>query len=164
MLSTQDLFLNYVKSGQSSFVSELLPIQGVDVNAIDSFGKTVLHYVQDADTCQLLLNVSAKLINHKDKEGNTALHYATIGGYIPVCQKLVRAGANIEVKNNNDMLPIDYAKQYEYSELYKLLAPKQNNKDLATKIDELESENSELKAKYETLHKRFSDIRTALYH
>ena len=46
------------------------------------------------------------IINHKDLEGNTALHYAVLNWPTQVVEMLLSLGANASVKNKNNQIPL----------------------------------------------------------
>ena len=56
--------------------------------------------------------VTTTLLREKNELGNTALHYAAKAGNLKVCKVLVEMGAIIEVKNDNEMTPPEFAARY----------------------------------------------------
>lgn len=80
---------------------------GASINFTNKNGVTALmqstHY--DTNVTKLLLENNA-LIYKKDKDGNTALHYAAKYGSINAIKDLIKAGAKPNEKNNNGDTPI----------------------------------------------------------
>lgn len=60
----------------------------------------------DAITLQDLLRICGHpLVLCKDASGNTPLHYAAEGGYLPLCELLIDYGANINAQNKSGETP-----------------------------------------------------------
>lgn len=60
----------------------------------------------------------ARLISARCKNfGNSALHWATLGGDYEACMCLLEAGADVERKNRQKESILDYAKKYEHVKL-----------------------------------------------
>ena len=49
----------------------------------------------------LLIDYNAKL-NNQDKEGRTALYHACKNGNYEIAEKLIKNGADLNIKTNND--------------------------------------------------------------
>lgn len=75
----------------------------IDVNAIDSEGRTVFHKVVKADDIEIIEKLLSKRsdLNIKDKQGRTALHHTVWKGNYKIARLLIAAGS--------DMNAIDYA-------------------------------------------------------
>ncbi len=54
----------------------------------------------DVKKVKELLASDPKLVNDKDKDGDTPLHQAALHGQLAVAQALIDAGANVNAKNN----------------------------------------------------------------
>ena len=86
---------------------------GVDVNAKDRDGKTLLHYIADrqqdpydtetAEMLEYFLSVGAD-INAKNKKGDTPLHLAyKYSGGGEMLKYLISKGADVDAKNDNGL-------------------------------------------------------------
>jgi ankyrin repeat protein len=77
-------------------------IAGGDVNAINDYGITALHYAAgtgDIELVQELIRLGAD-VNARDRDGMTPLHYAMLMRQIDTANVLFRLGADINAKNN----------------------------------------------------------------
>lgn len=75
---------------------------GIDINARDGAGQTVLHIASAKGFGALLKILLGKThldLNAKDGNGQTPLHLAARGGHEEVCQMLVGAGAGTKKKH-----------------------------------------------------------------
>jgi hypothetical protein len=61
------------------------------------------------DLVELLLANKASVNAKEDKDGDTALHYAVLGGFNDVVEVLLANKADINAKNNRGKTPLDYA-------------------------------------------------------
>lgn len=83
----------------------ILGLDYIPINVISKENRTLLHYVQDAETAEYLLNKAKELgilntlLNEKDNLGNTALHLAN---KIEVVKVLLKYGANNSISILND--------------------------------------------------------------
>lgn len=69
----------------------------------------------NAITLQDLLRICGHpLVLCKDASGNTPLHYAAEGGYLPLCELLITNGANINAQNKSGETP--YVVKYRGSQ------------------------------------------------
>ncbi|KAF4526051.1 hypothetical protein B566_EDAN000845 [Ephemera danica] len=102
---------------------------GADINAIDSLGRRIymrgnisrsivaLKYLVElgvnvanevdakGDTCLIQCAEHGAIINHRNKEGNSALHFVAKNYKVDVMQLLVENGADIYLKNNVGITP-----------------------------------------------------------
>ena len=85
-------------------ISELLTSSGADVNIINSFGSTALHW---ASIYGFLADV-----NIRGRHGSTALHYASSNGHLEIVQLLLCQGADISLRNNGGYTALDIASSY----------------------------------------------------
>ncbi len=84
-----------------------------DIHFADSVqGKTALHHIANVDGMSKILyrflNLGA-LVNEKDYDGNTALHFAAQAGQIDNAALLITHGAMIEDENNAGLRPLKLA-------------------------------------------------------
>jgi len=109
--------------GLKNVVNALLA-KGADINAIDKYGKTPLHYAQNAGVVKALVAKDAD-VKVVDIFGNTPLHYAAEKGCIDVVNALLSAGAKINAVNRHRRTPLHLAAQAYCMDLVNVLL-KQN--------------------------------------
>ncbi|CAD8093988.1 unnamed protein product [Paramecium sonneborni] len=82
---------------------------------------TPLHLVcqSKSDYAALVLMKWKHPLNVKDSQGNTPLHIAANNGSYKLIRKLIQRGGSISVKNNNNQLPMDLAKDEQTIEALK---------------------------------------------
>ena len=105
--------LSAVQESNRGALAKALLAAKADVNARDSWGNTPLmllakntrHDAGAAATAGLLLSAGAK-VNARNKDGETALHLA-ITNSEAVIKVLLEAGADPELRDNNDRRPED---------------------------------------------------------
>ena len=103
--------------GEYEAIKGLIEV-GASINLSNNNGVTALmnstHY--DTNVTKLLLDNNA-LVHYKDKNGNTALHYAAKYGSMNAIKDLIEAGSKMNVKNNDGNTPLLLAKD-EYILLF----------------------------------------------
>ena len=57
-------------------------------------------------------------INHQDKNGNTALHYAAMVDNAEICQLLLEKGADKNIKNSEDMIALELTEEEDVKILF----------------------------------------------
>jgi ankyrin repeat protein len=91
---------------------------------------SVLHYCSANGLTALLPSllsssptekVSSQLIDHPNREGNTALHWAALNGHLPIVKLLVEAGADMWVKNSAGHLAMFEAERADKSDVVQFL-------------------------------------------
>lgn len=101
----------------SSREKELFPIiillidAGADINSIDSFGNTVLHYAveqENIDLVELFLKLGCDVNQTLRHDRDTILHYACFQKNREIISKLIENGANREVVNIYNKNPESY--------------------------------------------------------
>ncbi|XP_006823610.1 transient receptor potential cation channel subfamily A member 1-like [Saccoglossus kowalevskii] len=101
----------------------LLIRYGALLSAIDCQGQTILHKaVGNLKTLELLLRYGEikKLLEKKDKYGNTALHYAA-GKFIDNVELLIKHGAKPNVRNKKGKTPLHFAVRNRRLDIVNLL-------------------------------------------
>jgi len=96
--------------------------EGADVNISDNYGATPLMFAANRGYTQivdLLLNAGADVA--PSVSGQTALTSACIKGYTKIVQLLIDAGSDVNVIDIYGRTPLSYAKEYEHTEIIKLL-------------------------------------------
>jgi len=100
------------KRGHNSAILFLLQ-RGSPIDLRDSHQRTCLHvaaHSADVETVDIILKNGGKdLIDSLDKDNRTPIHYAAAKGSYEIVQKLLDAGANINVKDAEDNVPIHMA-------------------------------------------------------
>lgn len=97
-----------------ALLEELLLLQ-VDVLALDARGAWPWHTVAGlvgsvaAGTLQRLADLSQVPLESRDARGRTAMHYAAASGDAENVQWLIRQGANLRVKDQQKLMPLQLA-------------------------------------------------------
>ncbi|CAF9930044.1 MAG: hypothetical protein ALECFALPRED_004507 [Alectoria fallacina] len=97
-----------------------LLIQGADANALTVEGQSLLHIASRARQSNIVgllidLYVSrdlSRLIDHVDKDGRTALHYACRSGRVESVRVLLDVGADPNSTDHNGMSPLDACSEF----------------------------------------------------
>jgi len=66
------------------------------------------------------------LLNFKNERLDTPLHLAAKSGHLSICQRLVCAGALVNVKNKDRLMPIDLARGGEHTDVVDFLGTRLN--------------------------------------
>ena len=108
-------------------VVEFLINNGADCNGNSKMGTPLMAAVVKGNTkiVQLLLNKKVNL-NATDGNGTTALIYATMFRYYDIIKALVKAGADVELKDNRKNGAVDYAILANDDKMMELLKIKTN--------------------------------------
>jgi len=100
---------------------ELLLQMGANPNAGDW---TALHEAAlngETNLVQLLLRNRADPNRREKQNRGTPLHVACFQGHIEVCRQLLKAGAKVNLRDNEGLTPLFHAKDQGHGELMKLL-------------------------------------------
>ena len=100
--------------------AEVLLENGAKLDSMDLYGETPLHNSAKAGkgrVTRLLVSRGADK-NKKDHTGRTPLHWA-VESCSPCAQYLIEVGANLNIKDDYEMTPLDLAEKD--SEIYQLL-------------------------------------------
>lgn len=104
---------------------------GMDVNAqLYESGQPVLFRAADLgaeEIVALILETGKAEIDHQDKWGMTALHYACRQGHLRVVGRLIQARANVNAQENYGFSPLHEAAENGHLDIVKLLV--QNGAD-----------------------------------
>jgi ankyrin repeat protein len=102
-----DEFMGYVNTVR--YVLE----HGYDVNQLsDGEHQTALHNAAgngSEEVVRLMLETGKCRINHQDKFGLTALHFASRKGYVGIVKRLITAGADPNIQENYGFTPLHEA-------------------------------------------------------
>jgi len=107
------------KQGRAEDLPEILATN-VDVNLTDQLGNTPLHYATSANhvhVVEILLSNPKININAQNNYKDTPLHKAAVRGAVGTIKLLVSAGANLEIKNQDNQRAKDLAKSHEIGDL-----------------------------------------------
>jgi len=107
------------KQGRAEDIPEILATN-VDVNLTDQLGNTPLHYAASANhanVVEILISNPKININAQNSYKDTPLHKAAVRGAIGSIKLLVSAGANLEIKNQDNQRPKDLSKSHEIGDL-----------------------------------------------
>ncbi|CAD5209405.1 unnamed protein product [Bursaphelenchus xylophilus] len=96
---------------------------GMSVNSLDKSGSTPLYWASlngHLNVVERLLQCEKVDVSSQNKMGDTALHSAARKGYLKTCESLVKAGAPLNVANNDGKTPLDLSLNPEISSFIKL--------------------------------------------
>ena len=121
--SMQRTALQYATEKNHIEVAKRLLAYGADIDAYDNGRLTPLVMAASRGYTDLALFYIQKGadVNIQHVDGWTALIDATAHGDIKLVQALLNAGADKELKANNGLKAIDYADQYGFKEITKML-------------------------------------------
>lgn len=106
-------FLEVAKSSDTSSIINYV-CNGADINARDDLGETALMIavkLENEDTIDQLLKLGANINAQNYLGGVTATHQAVQSACLPIVRKLVSKGADLTIKDNNQLTPIMLAQQ-----------------------------------------------------
>lgn len=110
--------------GTAVEVTNFLLDKGVDVNRADNYGNTALLLHADRHcnkgVIKELIRAGAD-INAKNKNGDTALHFALINGNSEVARFLIKKGADYRAVNNKGKSPMEIAAEKGYETVIELM-------------------------------------------
>ncbi len=104
-------------------VASLLIEAGAEVEALDRWGRTPLHWAAQfgrADVVDLLLRAGAG-VDRQASDGATPLHWAAQEGHAGVVQRLLRAGASVDRQDGDGRTPLHRAAWRGRAEVVKIL-------------------------------------------
>ena len=93
--NAQTALQSAARQGDIAKLKELLNKPGIDVDTLNTIGKTPLHYAKDAATVQLLLAHGAT-VHALDNNEHTPLYEAALAGRHDAVLALLKAGANAQ--------------------------------------------------------------------
>jgi len=143
-------------------VIELLIDHRIDIDITDSKGRTSLHYVNDLQTCAILLEARAN-VKAVDVDGNTALHTLCLGysatgdDQVDVGQLLLENGCSVLARNRKGYLPVHCCAMQGRADYIKLLLSAGGAELREELVSEEHSVSSLLKLATEAGHWRCAD-------
>jgi len=90
----------------------LLIDKGADLNAVNNIKSTPLMKAcinGQTTSAERYIKLDKNVVNAKDQDGNSALHFAARGGFDALVSVLVEAGAPKDSKNKDGSTPLDLA-------------------------------------------------------
>lgn len=126
------ILFSAVSSDKFESVKNAIEKYKVSIHEINRFGCTALHfaiYSNHENKILLYLLAQGANIDHQDKKGNTALHKAVRAKRLDVVKILLDHHASIEIKNQKNKTPYDYAKR-STQEIALLIVKKKYAKEL----------------------------------
>lgn len=84
----------------------------------------VVTIIGDKAKVKSFLDANPNLVNAKDQNGQTPLHWAANKGHIQIVKMLVSLGAKINLKDNTGWTPIEYAEEMQRKDVVKFLKQK----------------------------------------
>lgn len=88
--------------------------KGANVNRVDDYDRTVLHYATHWSQTELMRIFlewcNNTCIDIQDRTGQTPLHSSCLCGHLENVQLLVEAGANMTILDGRGLIPLDMAK------------------------------------------------------
>ncbi|KAG5743576.1 hypothetical protein H9Q70_013714 [Fusarium xylarioides] len=98
-----------IESGSVAIIDSLKP-ESSDWLVKDSQDRTVLHLAarsRSDETIKLVLEHSKEILQAKDTNGRTALHDAVEAGSASIVDKLLDAGVDPSIRDNEDRMPLE---------------------------------------------------------
>ncbi len=106
---------NAVSKADANLVSSLIQ-EGIDLNSLDSSGRTLLHLAvshANKDILRLLLNAGADA-EVEDEDGNTPLMLASFSGTEPLVKLFIERGGHVNKGNSSGDTPLIAATMYSH--------------------------------------------------
>ncbi len=103
--------LNNAVVASDEFRVRYLIKRGADINYLNKLGNGLLHQAaryRDSKMLDILLSLNANP-NLKDMNGKTPLIHATLSNHVPSIETLVKAGANLEIKERDQFNALSIA-------------------------------------------------------
>lgn len=128
------LLLAIKKYGLGQLFAQKLIQAGADISVKNpQTQETLLHGLRNTQLLEMLLDLEQIDVNAVDNAGNTALHYATLHNDRAIISKLLQAGADCDIQNNDGLTVFDIARTQHPTTAQML------------RLIELETENKKLK-------------------
>ncbi|KAK9980960.1 hypothetical protein ABG768_000538 [Culter alburnus] len=103
---------------------QLLLSNGANVNSVNRFGRTPIQVMMMGNTplAHLLLKYGADANLPDPGTGSTPLHDAARTGFLDTVQLLIRFNADPNATDNNNLRPVDVARQTDHVDVVEFLS------------------------------------------
>ena len=100
-----------------------LVVKGADLNAVDTYGNTPLHWAAGNGYAAVVEYLVAKgaSVNAVNRTGNTPLHWAAVNGHVAVVEHLVANGADLNAVDKYGSTPLHRAAEREHPAIVEFL-------------------------------------------
>ncbi|XP_053713468.1 cyclin-dependent kinase 4 inhibitor B [Synchiropus splendidus] len=121
-MALQDQLTSAAARGDATEVEHLLRL-GVDVNGVNSFGRTALQVMMMGSTqvARVLLDQGAEPNVPDRSTGRTPLHDAAQAGFVESVRLLVQSGADAQARDHRNQRPVDLATSEGHSDIVEFL-------------------------------------------
>lgn len=138
---------------------DLLIQKGADTSAVDKNDKTAIFLASEENqlSClEALLNYEEirENINVSDRYDNDPLHIAAMKGYLPIVRCLLKHGADLDSKNEEEQTPLHLAAKYGRTNIVRELVKQDKN----SVNDEDENSNTALHLAALAGHAKVADV------
>lgn len=114
--SNHQTLLHFAIMQNNIEAANILKKYNADVNYRDNLGRSPLFYAKTPEAVYWLVNKKSN-INQSDKNGRTSLHLNVIDNNVDIVKSLLKYKADTNIKDNNNLAPLAYAKTIKMMKL-----------------------------------------------
>ncbi|KAI9024033.1 ankyrin repeat-containing domain protein [Hyaloraphidium curvatum] len=106
---------------------------GMDLDSLDQMGRTALMWIAYMGISQECLDLVLKLnpdVNRQDSTGLSALHWAVCTSHFSMAQSLLKAGADVRLRDQAGKTPEQWAKEINKEEAWRDVVAKATEKQI----------------------------------